>query len=308
MRTEAWIRGTTIAAVMAIAGCQPASPEAPQAAGDHRVDTVSLSAELESLGGIGGISVDAEGNTILANFNKYVWRISPEGDVQVLADGFTGSSGNTVLRNGDVLQADFETQSISRIGADGAAEIFSDLGLDGPVGLEEGPDGAVYVANFTGGYIARVPAGGGAAEEFARHDRMTNPNSIVLAPTGDFYVADLRTPVLFKISAAGEVTEFATLPGQANGHLTIADGALYVTQLMDHRVMRVEFDGSFTTAAGTGVRGFDDSAEGTVATISYPNGIVADPGGRFVYVNNHRGVMRGGEQGDILLRRIYIDR
>ena len=191
--------------------------------------------------------------------------------------------------------------------AGGDPEVFSDEGLDGPVGLVEGAEGDVYVANFSGGYIARVPAMGGPASVFARHDRMTNPNSIVRASSGNFFVADLRTPVLFKISAEGEVTEFATLPGQANGHLTIADGALYVTQLVDHRVLRVEFDGSFRAAAGTGTRGFDDSVEG-IATVSYPNGIVADPGGRFLYFNNHRGVMRSGERGDILLRRLHIDR
>lgn len=307
MRMPSWVRGAVVAGLMTFAGCQAASPELPPD-GQHRVETVSLSAELESLGGIGGVSVDSEGHIILANFNKYVWRISPEGEVQVLVDDLTASSGNTVLRNGDILQADFETQSIGRIGpVHGQGEVFSDEGLDGPVGLVEGPDGDIYVANFSGGYVARVPATGGAAAVFARHDRMTNPNSIVRASSGDFYVADLRTPVLFKISADGEVTEFVTLPGQANGHLTIADGALYVTQLMDHRILRVEFDGSFRAAAGTGTRGFEDSAEG-VATVSYPNGIAADPDGRFLYFNNHRGIMRSGERGDILLRRLHVDR
>ena len=83
--------------------------------------------ELESLGGIGGVSVNTEGHIILANFNKYVWKISPERDVQVLADNLTATSGNTILGNGDILQADFETQPIRRIGlVDGDVEIFSD--------------------------------------------------------------------------------------------------------------------------------------------------------------------------------------
>ena len=307
MKIPSWIRCAIISGLMGAAACQPSVPELPLD-GQHRVETVPLSAKLESLGGIGGVSVDADGNIILANFNKYVWRISPEGEVQVLADDFSGSSGNTVLRDGDILQADFETQSILRIGSvDGGAQVFSEEGLDGPVGLVEGPEGDVYVANFSGGYIARVPATGGPATVFARHDRMTNPNSIVHASSGDFFVADLRSPVLFRISAEGDVTEFVTLPGQANGHLTIADGALYVTQMVDHRVLRVEFDGSFQAAAGTGSRGFEDSGAG-VATVSYPNGIAADPSGGFLYFNNHRGVMRSGERGDILLRRLHVNR
>ncbi|MFG0258503.1 MAG: hypothetical protein ACF8GE_11435 [Phycisphaerales bacterium JB043] len=305
MKTQSWTLGVAVACLVGAAALQAKCQVKPQD-DKHRVDTVPLSDELESLGGIGGLAVDSEGHVILANFNKYVWRISPEGEVQILADNFSQSSGNTVLRNGDILQSDFEAQSILRMSqADSGVEVFCDEGLHGPVGLVEGPEGDIYVANFSGGYIARVPASGGAATVFSRHNRMTSPNSIVRASSGDFFVADLRSPVLFKISAEGEATEFVTLPGSANGHLTIADGALYVTQLLDQRIVRVEFDGSFRIVAGTGVRGFKDGLEG-VATISYPNGIVADPGGLFVYFNNHRGIMRSGERGDILLRRLYI--
>ena len=103
MRIPSWLRGAIVAGLMGAVGCQAENSVLPPD-GQHRVETVSLSAELESLGGIGGVSVDTEGNIILANFNKYVWRISPEGDVQVLADHFTAASGNTVLRNGDILQ------------------------------------------------------------------------------------------------------------------------------------------------------------------------------------------------------------
>ncbi len=288
-------------------GCvAAATPELPPD-DRHRVDTVTLSTELESLGGIGGLSMDAAGNVIMANFNRYVWRISPEGTVEVLADDFEAASGNTVLASGDILQADFNRQAVYRISAaDGSQSVFSDSGFEGPVGLEEGPDGSIYVANFSGGYISTIPPGGGPAEMFARHDAMMNPNSIVRHDSGDFYVADLRNPTVFKISATGDVTELATLPGQANGHVTVADGALYLTQLMDHRIMRVELDGAFTAAAGTGTRGFDDTGE-EPGTVSYPNGIVTDVSGDFLYFNSHRGVMRGGERGDILLRRIRIE-
>ncbi len=273
---------------------------------EHRVETVATSGELESLGGIGAVSVDADGYVIMANFNKYVWLISPDGDVEVLTDQMGMSSGNAVLRNGDIVHADFETQSIVKIDYEnGRIDVFSDEGLEGPVGLVEGPDGSIYVANYMGGYISRVPQSGGAGTVFARHEKMTAPTSIVYAATGDYFVADLESPILFKVSAQGDVTEFVTLPGASNGHIAIADGALYVTQLHDHRIVRVEFNGTSRTVAGTGERGFDDGEE-RIATISYPNGIAADPSGDFLYFNNHRGVMMGGERGDILLRRLVL--
>ena len=76
-----WIRCAIIAGLTGTAACGAANSDLPPD-GRHRVETVPLSAELESLGGIGGVSVDSEGHIILANFNKYVWRISPEGNVR----------------------------------------------------------------------------------------------------------------------------------------------------------------------------------------------------------------------------------
>ena len=89
--TGSWL---LVVALVCTVACQ-ASPEVPPD-DQHRLDTVALSVELESLGGIGGMSVDATGNVVMANFNRYVWRISPAGEVDVLADDFAAASGNTI--------------------------------------------------------------------------------------------------------------------------------------------------------------------------------------------------------------------
>ncbi|MEM7418025.1 MAG: hypothetical protein AAF389_21225 [Gemmatimonadota bacterium] len=298
------LRGVVLGSLVLVAGCGGSTALAVDDA--HHTETVPLAAELESVGGIGGVSVDADGRVVMANFNRFVWRIGAEGDVEVLSDSFQAASGNTVLRDGAILQADFERNEIFQLSDDGTSPVpYSSDGHDGPVGMVEAPSGEVYVANFLGGYIGRVPVGGGPAEVFARSDEMTSPNSVVRHPSGDFFVADLRSPTLFRVSAEGTVTPFVTLPGQANGHLTLAGDVLYVTQLLDHRVMRVGLDGSFAVAAGTGERGFADGPAGA-GTVSHPNGIAYDQGSGVVYFNNHRGVMSAGERGDIVLRLLRL--
>lgn len=101
---------------------------------------------------------------------------------------------------------------------------------------------------------------------------MKSPNSIVQGPSGAFFVADLRSPILFRVSIQGKVTKFAKLPGIACGHLALADGALYATGFAEHGIVRVESGASFSVVAGTGARGFEDGANGA-ANVSYPNGI-----------------------------------
>lgn len=278
--------------------------QARWAAQSAHVETLNLDRELISLGGIGGVSVLNDGRIILSNFNKHVWRVTPAGAVTLVTDEMSLASGNTVLSDGRILQADFGQDAILILSPDSGVEgVFADAGLDGPVGMDQTADGHVLAANFEGGFIAKVPSAGGAAEVFATHEKMQNPNGIIIAPDGFAYVADLRSPIIFKVSPTGSVQEFATLPGDANGHITIANDALYVTQLLKHQIIRLEWDGSYGVVAGTGDAGSNDGPTGT-STLKHPNGIAADPTSDLIYFNGHRGVMRGGEQGTIAIRRL----
>ena len=122
---------------------------------------------------------------------------------------------------------------------------------------------------------------------------------------GNLYLADLESPILFKISPAGEVSEHANVGGTGNGHVAIVEGTVYITQLRSHQIVRLDADGSHRVVAGTGERGFANGSEGS-STISYPNGIAASPSGAMLYFNTHRGVMQGGHRGSMIMRVLYL--
>ncbi len=312
LRETAVFRTTLAAGALAVASCSgsDASQEDLATRTPVRPDrlayvtgTFPATAELIALGGEGGVSVAPNGSIYVSNFNSSVWVLSPDGEVTVLTDEFRTASGNYVLPNGLLLQADFRENKLIAIDSDGKLQEFSAEGLQGPVGITQAGDGSIYVANCLGKYVSRIREGGGPAEIFARDDRFSCPNGI-LAIGDTIYVADLQNSVLFKITPGGDVLEHADLGGPGNGHLTVVGSDLYITQLRAHKIVRLSANGEQRVVAGTGEHGFEDGPEG-VSTIRYPNGIAASPDGTILYFNTYRGVMRGGNRGSMIMRMMY---
>lgn len=304
--TDGWTdRDPGAAAVLAEEMARVVVADPGASARHHVTATPAVSAEFLSVGGEGGVSVDRAGTVYMANFHTSVWTVTAGGEVGLLSDAFDAASGNTVLPNGSLLQADFGTHEVYEVAADGRRTPVVTEGLDGPVGVAVGGDGSIYVANCLGGYVARVAPGRKRAETFVGDGRFGCPNGLTIDADGNLYLADLETSVVFRITPDGELSEHADLGGPGNGHLAFARGGLYVTQLMAHRVVRLGPDGRQEVVAGTGAKGFTNGPEG-VSTVSHPNGIAAAPDGGSLWFNTHAGVMAGGNRGRILLRRLRL--
>jgi DNA-binding beta-propeller fold protein YncE len=249
-----------------------------------RVGTLPLDTELDARGNLGGVTVDRLGFIYVANFRDGVWRISPEGAVTELSRSLYGSSGNAIDSRGDLYQASFFGNTITRISRSGDERHFATEGLDGPVGLAFGADGALYVCNCSGNYLSRVTADG-EVTEFARSDRFACPNGIAVADDGDLYVTNFNNRDILRIRSDGSVTGFATVPGGAgNAHIAFSKGFFYVTRIISNSVVKVSRDGEVLPVAGTGAAGHADGS-GPEATLAHPNGIAISPAGDRLYVN-----------------------
>ena len=85
-----------------------------------RVGTLQLDAEIDARGSLGGITVDQLGFLYVANFRDGVWRIDPEtGRTEVLSRSLYGASGNAFDSQGNLYQASFLGNTITRIARDG---------------------------------------------------------------------------------------------------------------------------------------------------------------------------------------------
>jgi pimeloyl-ACP methyl ester carboxylesterase/sugar lactone lactonase YvrE len=295
---------TLLIVVSVTVSSAPLQNEAGLAEVEPAVSTIRTSEPLLSHGRLGGLSVDEAGNVYVANFSATVFRVSPEGDVKVMASGLRGSSGNAIDSAGNLLQASFLDGRILRIAPNGTVTDLVSSGLDGPVGLAVGGDGSVFVCNCRGNSISRVAADGSVIE-FSRGGDLDCPNGITVGPDGTLYVANFNNEHIVKVSRSGRAERFATVPSGRNAHIAFAAGAFWVTKIETHQVYRVDMNGNAQPYVGTGAPGFADGRADR-ATLAHPNGIAAGPSGRSLVVNTLRGPWRGEQETQIVLRRIAL--
>lgn len=269
-----------------------------------RVTTVQLSDELPSRGRLGGVSVDAEGFIYLSDFGSTVWRVAPQGAVEIVDSSLRGASGNTIDSAGNLYQASFRDNRIVRIDREGNLENYATEGLDGPVGLVFDGSGNLYVCNCSGNYIAKVDARG-QTTRFAQSPDFDCPNGITLDRSGYFVVASFNNGYLVRVSPDGDPKTWVDVPEGRNAHVVATEHGLYVTKIESNRIYRVDRAGKIEAFAGTGEQGFEDGPA-LLSTLSRPNGIAVSPDGRALYVNNLEGPWRGMEPTMIVLRRIDL--
>ena len=220
-----------------------------------------------------GISVDVTGNVYVADSgNHKIRKITDTGVVTTLAgngsqggdDGigtaasFYSPEGLAVDAAGNVYIADTNNHKIRKINPTG---VVTTLAGDGTTGSM---DGTSITASFS------------------------SPSGVAVDISGNVYVADSNNNKIRKISATGEVSTLAGsgIDGSDDGIGTAASfsgvfdievdktGALYVADMFNHRIRKINPEGVVTTLAGSHYGNVD----GTVysASFAFPYGITVD--------------------------------
>jgi DNA-binding beta-propeller fold protein YncE len=124
--------------------------------------------------------------------------VLPNISLRVIATGFRAPSGLAMDRGGNLFVANFLTNSVERIAADGTrAPYTSGSNLRGPIGLVCDESGNLYVANYNGGTVARInPAG--VSTIIAKDLR--KPYYLTLDKEGNLYVSQQEDNSIVKIS------------------------------------------------------------------------------------------------------------
>ena len=170
---------------------------------------------------------------------------------------------------GSVYVADFNSDRIRKISADG---VVSTLAGDGTKGFRDGP---------------------GAAARFNR------PFGVAVDCKGSIYVADNGNHRIRKISADGVVSTlagdgtqgFRDGPGAAawfnhpGGLAVDGEGSVYVADCLSNFIRKISADGLVSTLAGDGTSGFRDGP-GAAARFNHPCGVAVDGEGSVYVADN----------------------
>ncbi len=246
----------------------------------------------DAFNGSGGIAVDAEGNIYVADFGDLlnnangtqVWKITPDGIRTEFATGLQGASGNTFDAEGNLYQSNIAGNRISIITPDGEVSTLENTLAASPVGLDFDSLGNLFIANCGNRSIRKVTPEG-ESSLLVRHNLLFCPNGLAVDDDGNVYAGTFNGGRVLKTTPDGTLTILATVPGGAIGHLTYANGMLYVVARNDHSVYQLTLDGELTKLAGSGDQG---NADGPAleSSFSLPNGIAASPDGSKLYINS----------------------
>ncbi|MBO3699885.1 SMP-30/gluconolactonase/LRE family protein [Roseivirga sp. E12] len=281
----------------------------------ENADVLEIMAELPI--GTGGLEVDSEGNIYCADFGQslgsppgtLVYKITPEGEASVFANGLVGASGNTFNADGSLLyQSNIQGGSVSTINSSGQVSPFVS-GMSSPVGVVFDNAGNLYVANCGDNTVKKVTPGG-EVSVFASGNLFACPNGITIDNDGNLYVANFSSANVVKIDPQGTSSVLVGFPGGNNGHLTFYQDNLYVVARASNQVYKVDLDGNSELIVGSGNRGHQEG-NALQGGLSLPNDLEFSPDGQFLYINDSKPLTGTPANSDIkptYLKRVRFKR
>lgn len=271
----------------------------------HRVQHIllgSYSAPTESLGGW-SLSVnhayDPVGHTLYQGDGRQRRVETVSSAIETFAGGLSGFAGD----GGSVSQARFLR----------------------PYGLGFAPDGTMYVADTENARIRKVTPDG-IVSTFAGNGGGCNPSNfpcgdggpavnasfggvirVGVARDGSVYIGGGRN--LWRVTTDGIFHRVAGLAfdgfsgdgGQARDaaisnatrFALAADGSVYLSDMLNQRIRRIDPNGIITTIAGNGTIGFSgDGGPATQAQLNHPGDIVAAPDGNVYFADQDNNRIR----------------
>ncbi len=248
---------------------------------------------------LGGVAVDRLGYTYLADFGEQVWRISPHGDVELIATGLYGAAGNDIDAQGNLWQANHYAGTVLRIGRWGEVTTIKS-GLGQPVGLTLNDKGKFFVTDWASNSIR----GPGSSSVYARSDLFDRPVDLVWAGNR-LFVVSAGNGIVAIVLPRGVVEEFARIPGGGNAGITYGWGSLFVTGLHDNRIYRVSMTGGVEVLGGSGARGAKDGPR-LEAELNGPQGIDFMDGALFFNERVQMTGPKGAPQAILSLRKLAL--
>lgn len=203
---------------------------------------------------------------------------------------------------GDPLVVTGDAPGVMRIVAgipeepgDSLGESATESLLDEPHGVTAGPDGTLYIADRQNSRVVAVKPNGKLGvlldhSERRQEPRLHTPVGLAIDGDEELLVADPEGHQVWRIDlATREPAPIAGTGGGAETDTTVAlgtdlrgpsgvavapDGAIYVTELLGHRVRRIDPDGDIATVVGTGSPDFGgDGGPAVDAALNRPVGL-----------------------------------
>lgn len=193
-----------------------------------------------------GVSIQGGGDRVL-KIN------SVTGSYEVFATGFSTAAGNDFDSQGWLYQSSFSDNKLYKISPEGSVELFADGedGLSGPLGVVLDQNDNAFVINCRNNQIVQISPDG-QSSIYASSALFKCGNGITIDPaTGVLYVSNYNNGDILSVDTAGDVTLLTSLPSNS-AHLSFYNGAIYVSSYGGNQIYRVSVSGEFSVVVGDG--------------------------------------------------------
>ena len=295
------------AALLLIAFALPFIPAAEAQTGIGTITTVAGTGE-GSFGGDGGpavrsqlreprgVAVDGAGNLYIADSqNNRIRKVDSTGTITTVAGtgafGFSGDGGPA---------SEAQLYSPHSVTVDGAGNLY--IADSGNHRIRK-VDSRGTITTVAGTGFGFSSGDGGPAVEA----RLSYPEGVALDGAGNLYIADSGNSRIRKVDSRGTITTIAGTGERGfsgdggpavrsqlyfpSGVAVDGAGNLYIGDLYNNRIRKVDSRGTITTIAGTGESGFSgDGGPAIAAQFNSPTGVALDGAGN-LYIGdlyNHR--------------------
>jgi large repetitive protein len=250
-----------------------------------------------------GVALDGSGNLFITdNASNRIRRVDAGSDLISTVAG-TGGAGDS----GDGgLAAAAEINQPSSVAIDGAGNLY----------IADSGNNAIRVVNRATNLITTIAGVLGASGYSgdggqATAAKLNTPSAIALDPVnGYLYIADTGNNVVRRVNlASGVISPFAgngavgasgdngpAISASLNfpwGVTVAPDGSVYIADLLNNLVRKVNTAGTITTFAGTGAMGYTgDGGPAGTAELDAPADTVIDPAGNVYIADSGNNVIR----------------
>ncbi len=172
------------------------------------------------------------------------------------------------------------------------------------------------------GNLVSIAAGSGVQGFFGDQDLATLaglnfPADVEFDPFGNMYIADTDNNVIRKVDQSGKISTYAgtgvegssgdggsALNAQFNRPAGLSfdtQGNLYVADRQNHKIRRIDTEGTIATIAGTGASGFSgDGGQAVNAQLFRPNDVYVNDSGEIFIADTANHVIRKIDSGGII--------
>jgi sugar lactone lactonase YvrE len=146
---------------------------------------------------------------------------------------------------------------------------FTGTGIETPLGITSGPDGALWFTNVNNNSIGRITTSGVVSDYPGTG---FNPLGITAGPDGALWFTNSNSNSIGRITTAGVISDYVGSGiDYPDAIVAGVDGALWFTNANNNSIGRITTDGGITNYADT--------------TIDFPWGITAGPDGDLWFAN-----------------------